>query len=259
MKKILALFALALLVSSGGLYAQHYIGARGGVGAGFGAFNPRKDNQIIWGLPSGGVAWKYYSPEKYIGGIGAELEFFQRGYQYLEDSRATGAATDTTYYRRTINSVMLPVLWQSYINMIGNHFRVFLNLGVHLSYNISSHEYMYDHDMNVTYSGAYELQTLRDNRWGYGLTGGVGFNVMFGKFEAVAEGRFLYGYSDVMRNSSVYPTNPRSSPVHSINISVGLFYLLGDTPHSIQPGRRALERRQRKENERIMEEMTSED
>ena len=49
--------------------AQHYIGARGGWGLGYGRFAPVSwyPMKWVWGTWSAGVQWKYYGKVRYIG------------------------------------------------------------------------------------------------------------------------------------------------------------------------------------------------
>ena len=67
----------------------------------------------------------------------------------------------------------------------------------------------------------------RDPRWGYGLCGGGGFSVLFGRFEAAFEARYYLGYSDVLRNGTKYTGNPNHSPLDNINLSLAVYYRLG--------------------------------
>ena len=76
----------------------------------------------------------------------------------------------------------------------------------------------------------------RDNRWGYGLAGGGGIAVLFGRYELNFRARYYFGLSDVVRNRNKYYDNtddgpenpfwttPMRSPLDNITITVGLSY-----------------------------------
>ncbi|MBQ4279074.1 MAG: PorT family protein [Rikenellaceae bacterium] len=215
-----SMVALALLAALPAA-AQHYIGVRGGYGGGSARFEPKRETFLTWGMYSGGLSWKYYSPEKYVGAVEVDLEMLQQGYAY--DLRKDGDSS----YRRSINSVTLPVIWQPHFYLFRRSMRVFLNLGVTFSYNFNS-RYEYVSKMNGVYEeGKYDMELIRDNRWGYGLVGGFGLSVLIGRVEAAFEGRYYFGYADILRNPNKYPGNPQRSPLDKINISMGLYYRLG--------------------------------
>lgn len=88
--------------------------------------------------------------------------------------------------------------------------------------------------------GDYPMMLTRDPRWGYGLCGGGGFSVLFGRFEAAFEARYYLGYSDVLRNGTKYTGNPNHSPLDNINLSLAVYYRLGKGGHTLgaEQGRR---------------------
>lgn len=270
---ILLTFLLAAAATDAG--AQHYIGVRAGYGVGHGrlesGYRPPLTNEWVWGMYSGGIAWKYYSPEKFLGGVSMEIEFLQKAYQYrLRDSYSL-ELTDMSY-RRTVNSVQIPLIWQPHYTTPNNRFRVFLNLGISVQYHfpVSLAEYVYK-GKEVYYREKYEQILIRDNPFGYGLLGGLGFNIAFNRWEFMLEGRYYFGYGDILRNNGKYPSsidgtgrkieNPRRSPLDNITLSTGFFYRLTDGAENPEPGKRALRRqeeRRRKQMEQRMREQLHE-
>lgn len=226
-KTVILILLLAAVVLPG--RAQHYIGARGGWGIGYGRFTPVSwyPMEWVWGTWSGGIQWKYYGKVRYIGAIGAELEFIQRAYQIQ-----AGVGSED-YTRRIYNTVNLPLIWHIHMNFNDNRMRVFLNAGVWASYNISAYEWMQS-DGTVT-EGPYHMILVRDNPMNYGLLGGIGMNFIFGRWELMVEGRYYFSYGDILRNNAVYSGNPVRSPLDNISISLGFFYRLGDKPHAPAP------------------------
>lgn len=257
-RRYIVILFVIMLCGATGLRAQHYVGARGGYGGGYGRFFPvdspdrvRRNQKVTFGLFNGGIAWKYYSPEKYVGGVGAEIEFIQRGFEYHLNT----LDSDTTY-RRVVNSVNIPFIWQPHINFANNKMRIFLNAGIDISYNFSSKEYIMLKGEGAIYSSDYDMKLVRDNPFGFGLLGGLGFNVIMGKWELTTEARYYFSYGDVLRNKNKYPgsgistENPLRSPVDNINVSIGFFYRIGDKPHAPQPGPGAIKRQQEKQRQK---------
>ena len=152
----------------GTLHAQHYIGVRGGWGGGSARFTPARETKLEWGLYSGGLSYKFYTAQKYVGGIQVDLQYMGRGFAYDLQSKSDSS------YHRTINSFELPFMWQPHIYVFQRHGRIFLNLGVYLSYMGGSEYYYKSKKAGIYEEGPYQKQVTRDTRWGYGLCGGAG-------------------------------------------------------------------------------------
>ena len=139
LKKVLHI-VLFLSMACGGmetLHAQHYIGVKGGFGGGTSRFFPKEEMGTVWGLYSGGISWKYYSYERYLGGVEADLLFMQQGYRHYTLLDNLPGDT-TTYMEREINSFVLPIFWQPHFYFFQRKVRLYLNLGVTFSYNMNS-------------------------------------------------------------------------------------------------------------------------
>ncbi len=211
---------IALFVSVPAL-AQHYVGVRGGYGGGMIRFEPARETGLLLGYPSGGVTWKYYSPTPVVGAIEVDLQYVKKGYKEYP------RVNSDTSYQRTLSAVELPFFWQPHVYLFNRSARAFLNLGVYVSYIISSDSLTVSKTNGTLYSGSYPFRTVKDNRWEYGLCGGVGINVLIKRYEITAEARYSFGYSDIYKNTDKYPGNPRRSPVDMINISLGVGYRIG--------------------------------
>ncbi len=242
MKYIAIFFALIVaLVVPIRSFAQHTIGVS--MGASQGTFRPYPSQQTksVMGLLNGGVSWRYYSSQRYVGAVGVDVEYMERGYSYAPNASVSADGEDLNYYTRYFNSIMVPIVWQPHIYMINNKVRLFLDAGATFSYNMSStyiNEYARAYGAS-DWEGDYEYKTARDNRFGYGLVGGFGINYLIGRFEAMARVRYYYGYGDILRNRNKYYDNstdgsenpfyltPTRSPVDNISINVGFNYRLG--------------------------------
>lgn len=200
-----------------------------GWGIGYGRFAPVSSYPMkwVWGTWSAGIQWKYYGKVRYIGAVAAELEFLQRAYQEQV------SLDSEDYTRRMYNTVNLPLIWHIHMNFNDNRLRIFLNAGVWASYNISAYEWV--KSGSTVSEGRYRMKLVRDNPLGYGLLGGIGLNVVMGKWELMIEGRYYFSYGDVLRNRAVYAGNPVRSPLDNISLSLGFYYRLGDRPHTPEP------------------------
>ena len=253
MKKatIITILLLSLLGAERGL-AQHYVGVRAGYGSGSVRIFPPTETGMIWGLYSGGISWKYYSRVKYVGAVEADFEFMQRGYKELIKGGFSYLPNDTTTtYHRSINSLMLPLIWQPHFYFFQRTMRVFINLGLTFSYNIDSRYEWHSEWSGLLESKPYPMEITRDNRWGYGLCGGAGMGFLMGRFELMFEGRYYFGYSDILKNRNKYEGNPLRSPLDNINISVGLYWRLGKGGILSAPSDRVAEKLRRKERKQM--------
>lgn len=217
--------------------AQHTLTLTGGTGLSNARFYPAEETKWLWGMETVGISWRYYSPKpRFVGAVGIDLEFMERGFQY--GYAYTSAIVDDKevrtyqFYTRKVNSIMLPIVWQPHIYVAKNKMRIFIEAAFVLSYNISS-EYSYENDRFP--GGKYEWKVPRDNRFGYGLSGGAGFALLFGQVEVGIKAKYNFGYSDLMKNRNKYYSNtidgrenpfyysPLRSPVDNISamITVG--------------------------------------
>ncbi|MDL2320282.1 PorT family protein [Alistipes sp. OttesenSCG-928-B03] len=228
----ISLFVFAAALCFGGqAQAQHYVGIRGGYGSGTSNFTPPEDMGTAWGLYNGGVSWKFYTSEPFVGGVEIDAIYMQQGFRrYYTRKEMVGdeeREVRTGYYQRTVNSVMVPLFWQPHLYMFRQRMRVFANLGVTFSYNESSREKTVVYDTGQKTENDYEMLTTRDNRWGYGLCGGGGISWAAGRLETFVECRYYFGYSDILRNRNKYESNPLRSPLYGLQFSAGVFWRLG--------------------------------
>lgn len=217
--------------------AQHTFGVSGGAGAFTARLYPEHKMRMNIGSPNFGLSWRYYSLPRFVGAVGADLEYMQRGYSF---GYAYSSSMDENgleqreyyYYTRRLNSVMLPLIWQPHVYMAKNHIRLYLEAAFTLSYNFGG-DYEYE---DTGEGGDYEWKTVRDNRFNYGLAGGGGFALLFGRYEVGVRARYYFGYGDILRNRNKYYDNatdgaenpfnltPIRSPLDNINLSVTLAY-----------------------------------
>ena len=217
--------------------AQHTFGVSGGLGAATARFYPQQEMKMLMGGTNFGLSWRYYSLPRFVGAVGVDLEYMQRGFSYgysysLSTSPSGEELRDYSFYTRRLNSIMLPIIWQPHVYLAKNHVRLYLEAALTFSYNFGG-DYEYS-DTGVT--GPYNWRLERDNRWNYGLAGGGGFALLFGRYELGVRARYYFGYADLMRNMNKYYDNatdglenpfnqtPMRSPIDNINLSITLAY-----------------------------------
>ncbi len=227
-----ATLAFALLVALP-TTAQNVVGVKGGWGASTARFYPKREMSMIWGGYTGGVTWRHYTAERFVGAVGMDVEFMRRGYSFAPYT--TSEESRNLRYTRHINSIMMPIVWQPHFYLANFRLRAFVDLAVTFSYNISS---TYVNELQNA-SGTYHFKIVRDNRWNYGLAGGGGIAYLAGRSEFSVGARYYFGYGDILRNKNKYsgsatdgPENPFSttplrSPLDNIYITIGYGFRLG--------------------------------
>lgn len=215
--------------------AQHYIGAKIGYGGANGRFYPARETGMFWNNYTGGISWKYYSEQQIVGGVGAELEYQQRGYKIYDGNKSDS----TDYTLRRVNSITMPLIWQPHLYFFNRKLRVFVNAAFTITYNtgIGDSETKFTWRRNnvtgdvtrTSVTTPYKFITARDNRWNYGIFGGFGFGVLFGRCEIFAEARYYYGMSDIIRNKTKYTFQQEflRSELDNLYINVGFFFRIG--------------------------------
>ena len=137
--RILILSAVSVIAVQG-VVAQHTLGFIAGYGMGSGRFDPKQETRAIWGLYSGGLTWRYYGQQRYVGGFGVDLEFQQQAFSFATNYSQVDEKDPANYlyYTRRINSVVMPVVWQPHFYLLKNHVRVYLEASAKFFYNFSS-------------------------------------------------------------------------------------------------------------------------
>ena len=205
------LFALATNQAKG----QHVLAITGGSGMATARLYPAQETRPIWVACAGGVSWRYYSLPRWVGGIGVDLEWMQRGFSYAPYASIYEDKKDYKYYRRNVNSIMMPLVWQPHFYLFKNRMRVYLEAAVTFSYNFAS---TFENKEPYTFGslsgqghkvieGKYTMRPERDNRFCYGLAGGGGIDFLYGQMEFGVRARYDFGYSDILKNRNKYYDN----------------------------------------------------
>ncbi len=183
--------------------AQHTLAVTAGYGYTTSRLYPKQETKTIWGAYSGGLSWRYYSLPRFVGCIGVDVEWMQRGFSYAPYASMYENKADYKYYTRRLNAIMVPLVWQPHFYLFRNHLRVYIEAAVTFSYNFAS---TFDNQETGT-SGKYTFKTVRDNRFGFGLAGGGGIDFLIKQFEIGVRVRYDFGYADILRNRNKYYDN----------------------------------------------------
>ncbi len=226
------ILAAALLVGGRAL-SQSTLAVVGGYGMANARLYPSQEMRAIWGSYSGGLSWRYYSAPRFVGCIGVDVEWMQRGFSYAPYASQYEDKKQYKYYTRNLNSIMVPIVWQPHVYMFKNHMRVYMEAALTFSYNFSS---TYDNE-ETGVGGKYEFRSVRDNRFNYGLAGGAGIDILVKQFEIGIRARYYFGYSDLMKNRNKFYDNqndnqnanpfyytPLRSPLDNLAISIKIGY-----------------------------------
>jgi hypothetical protein len=253
MKRLLTIFSftLCLLMLCGyRAKAQSVFAVTGGAGMATSRLYPSQETRPIWGTGQAGLSWRYYSLPRFVGGIGGDLEWLQSGFSYAPYASIYENKKDYKYYRRNVNTLMVPIVWQPHFYILKNSVRIYLDAAVTFSYYFGStfeNREIYTFGSMIgqgleVIEGKYNMRTERDNRFGYGLAGGVGIDFLIKQVEIGIRGRYYFGFSDILKNRNKYYDNgldqtlypgenpfwysPLRSPLDNIAISLRVGFRL---------------------------------
>ncbi|MBQ3204207.1 MAG: outer membrane beta-barrel protein [Alistipes sp.] len=209
---LLTLLVVAVAASTAS--AQHTLGVFGGVGSASMRPYPKKEMKSIFPIINGGISWRYYSLPRYVGAVGVDIEYLGRGFQYGHTYTSLGLDENGVeqreyhFYKRNIKSIMVPIVWQPHVYLAKNRVRLYMEAALTFSYNFGG-DYSYEIKSDA---GDYDWRLERDNRWNYGLAGGGGFALLFGRYEVGFRARYYFGYADILKNSNKYYDNGIDGP-----------------------------------------------
>ena len=119
------LIAAALLLCAAEASAQHTFGVTGGYGMSTVRLKPAEETRPVWNRCNAGLTWRYYGPQRFVGGFGLDLEYLQQGFSYAPYASTIEDKKDYRYYTRRYNSLVLPVVWAPHF-YIRHRVRIFL-------------------------------------------------------------------------------------------------------------------------------------
>lgn len=220
MKKIYFILFI-LFFSASELFAQHSIGIIGGASYSNGRFNPRSESVLTGPFVNAGASYRFRGGDKYLGGLQVDVIHVNMGYKILNIQQPD------TSMNRSVKSFEIPFFWHPHVKMGKKKQGVFfLNLGPYIGVTYSSSDItIVSKRDGLLELVPYKFDPIKDNVINYGLMGGVGFGVSIKNIEIVAEVRYVFGFSDIMKNPNKYPDSDFiESPISQIRASIGVYY-----------------------------------
>lgn len=220
--KCRSLFLLLLVaISSATAKAQFqpiapevFLGVSGGVTLSNTGFSPSIAQSMKMGA-SGGLVFRYIA-ERYAGLI-LELNYSQAGWK--DDFKGGMINGVPLSYQRTLSYIEFPAMAHIYFGK--SNFRYFINLGPKIGYMISESTAcnftQADKITNPNGSGDHYFMPVQ-NRFDYGLTGGMGFELRTKAGCFLIEGRYYFGLGDIYNNATKDPFVASSNQVISANL-----------------------------------------
>ena len=163
-------------------------------------FSPRiklnSHNGMTFGVTARYMSEKYF---KMMCGIQAEINYTQRGWkENIEDGSG-----DT--YSRTMNYVEVPLLAHLSFgkDALDKGMKFFINMGPQVAYFISEKEKMSEEwDPSYRPNGVtQQYGKMVENKFDYGILGGLGLELSTKVGHFLLEGRYYYGLSDFWGSS----------------------------------------------------------
>lgn len=213
MKKFILLTAMCMMISTGMLSAQTFIGIRGGAGLtsmNFKDVDPQYNIGIFQNQRMGnvmGVVFKFMQDKH----AALQIETNLTGKGWIQ-AIPIGFQYETQLRYANVNAFTHLALGKS-------KFRIYLLGGLFVNYLLSAEASEIPEDMEDEIPYIYDIN--EDNRWELGLGGGGGFvlNTNVGDFQI--DGRLNMGLTNVLKE--ITDTDPTFS--RSINVEVTLMYM----------------------------------
>lgn len=193
------------------------IGINGGVNLNSVGFTPTIKQGMPMGI-TGGVTMRY-TCEKYFSTIAAiqiELNYSQQGWEEeIEDG-------SNNTYSREVNYIQIPFMAHLGWGKEQRGLQFFLNAGPQFSFCISDKETYggepwdtSNRPNNVTEQYGKEIE----NKFDYGIAGGLGIDLATNIGHFILEGRYYYGFGNLFSDSKKDPFSSSNNTVITIKFS----------------------------------------
>ena len=201
----------------------------------------RPGTRAVWGCYTAGVTWRYYGPQRFVGGFGIDFEYLQRGFSFLQNPTEEDPAKYQWYTRR-VKSLMLPIVWQPHIYLFKNRMRVYLDAAVFSPTTSPRHSSTNKVRRYLRSSPKVLGGENMISKWSATTGGGTVWRAAavspywWKQLEFSVRVRYYFGYSDLLRNHNKYAgnttdgyenpfyTTPQRSPLDNLTFSIGVSY-----------------------------------
>jgi len=194
MKKII--FLILIFNLTHGCYSQFNVGIKGGPSISTIIYDQKTfvqrpvNTELRIGI-FGGLTFQYFGDKKI--GLQFETLYIQKGFITEFDS------LNNTRYERSIDYISVPFLMHAYFGK--KSFNISLLLGPYTSYAMSSKEFLTEGTVKTGRS--YEFDPEIDNRFEFGLQGGIGLRNTF-KFGIIEiQGIFSFTFTGLYKWNAV--------------------------------------------------------
>ena len=217
----LSFFVLPTKAQVGEIKNNFALGINGGINFSNAIFSPTINQKNMIGM-NGGVTARYIS-EKYfkmICGAQFELNYAQRGWnEYYEDY-------PDLKYTRSMNYIEIPFLAHLAFGKENKGMQFFIHAGPQINFLINDSEKISgDWEDYSTFITTEQHGKNIDNKFDYGITGGLGIELKTKAGNFIVEGRYYYALSDFY-NSTKKDFFSRSA---NNTISIKVSYLIDIT------------------------------
>ena len=210
------------------------VGVHGGVSLQYGYYNPPRQTRFYPNLPVWGVSiTRFATMMNTFPNLGMEVGFQHNyeGYNFKEyevdgiDGKDTYRQDIDGYHQAYMEVPEVFILTHGHIDM-GQYAKINLKLGVFGGYRMNIHR-IHDNGYSVYHDPAIANDFRdTDNRWSYGLQGGLGFGLMLDPIEVHLGVQVKWGWSSFYKPDVVSPYYYRFAYPLDGAVTLGVYYQL---------------------------------
>ena len=211
------------------------VGVHGGVSLQYGYYNPPRQTRFYPNLPVWGVSiTRFATMMNTFPNLGMEVGFQHNyeGYNFKEyevdgiDGKDTYRQDIDGYHEAYMEVPEVFILTHGHIDM-GQYAKINLKLGMYGGYRMNITR-IHDNAYNRVYHDPEIAHSFRDtdNRWSYGVQGGLGFGLMFDPIEVHLGVQVKWGWSSFYKPDVVSPYYYRFAYPLDGAVTLGVYYQL---------------------------------
>ena len=210
------------------------VGVHGGVSLQYGYYNPPRQTRFYPNLPVWGVSiTRFATMMNTFPNLGMEVGFQHNyeGYNFKEyevdgiDGKDTYRQDIDGYHEAYMEVPEVFLLTHGHIDM-GQYAKINLKLGMYGGYRMNIHR-IHDNGYSVYHDPAIANDFRdTDNRWSYGLQGGLGFGLMLDPIEVHLGVQVKWGWSSFYKPDVVSPYYYRFAYPLDGAVTLGVYYQL---------------------------------
>ena len=210
------------------------VGVHGGVSLQYGYYNPPRQTRFYPNLPVWGVSiTRFATMMNTFPNLGMEVGFQHNyeGYNFKEyevdgiDGKDTYRQDIDGYHEAYMEVPEVFILTHGHVDM-GQYAKINLKLGMYGGYRMNIHR-IHDNEYSVYHDPAIANEFRdTDNRWSYGVQGGLGFGLMFDPIEVHLGVQVKWGWSSFYKPDVVSPYYYRFAYPLDGAVTLGVYYQL---------------------------------